>query len=197
MHRREPELALVEMRKSVDEFESWESRLFLGLACVANGMEAEALANIDTLDRVATRNELFPTRSAFHQLKGEYQLSLGNYDEATKQFSSARRYYDTLALREVLARAFDAQGESKKAIEQYLYIIKYQFSSFFEGTPLLWPLALYRVADLYERTGDAARAIEYYEKFLESQKNGDPDAWRVVRASESLALLGAAATNDG
>ncbi len=188
MYRHDPGYGVEEMQKAVIAYESWLGRFYLGLAYVAGGMESEALAVIDTLDAVASRNGLFPTRAAYYRVKGELQLARGNTDEATKQFASAQRYYDTLAVREALARAFDAQGDTEKAIAEYLYIVNHQYATFFEDTPLLWPLALYRVAGLYDRTGDTA-AAGYYTRFLESQKDGDPDAWRVVRSRDRLTSL--------
>jgi tetratricopeptide (TPR) repeat protein len=189
VYRHEPGYGVEEMQKAVIAYESWLGRFYLGLAYVAGGMESEALAVIDTLDAVAIRNGLFPTRAAYYRVKGELQLARGNTEEATKQFASAQRHYDTLAVREALARAFDAQGDTDQAIAEYLYIVDHQFATFFEGTPMLWPLALYRVADLYDRTGDTAGAAGYYTRFLESQKDGDPDAWRVVRSRDRLTSL--------
>jgi len=189
LHRNDPALALKEMRLSSDAFEGWLNHFYLGLVCVENGLERGAIAAIDSLDREAEDNGLFPTRAVYHQLKGEHALSQKDYDEATKEFVTAKRFHDTLAVREALARVFTAQEEYEKAIEQYLYIISHQFSTYFEGTPLLWPSALYGVADLHDRTGNTEGAVEYYVRFLESQNSGDPDAWRVVRSRERLALL--------
>jgi tetratricopeptide (TPR) repeat protein len=189
LRRRDAELALVELEKAFDARQSVLTAFLLGKAYIENGMDGDVQRLIGELAQTKRTSESYPKKSTVHFLRGEYLLSKGLYDEATIELAKAQDFYDNLAVREALARVSAARGDYEKAIEEYHYIIRHQFATFFERSPLLFPLANYRVAEIYDRIGDVDRAVEHYETFLETQKEGDDDAWRVVTALQRLESL--------
>jgi hypothetical protein len=55
--------------------------------------------------------------------------------------------------------------------------------------PALWNLDRFRLAQVYERLGDAARARSLYEAFVTEWKDGDPDIPELATARQRLAVL--------
>ena len=86
-----------------------------------------------------------------------------------------------------IAQLWVKRGEIDKAIEEYRLLVTTG-----PGTGLrrlINPIYHFRVAGLYEKTGDKARAIEHYKKFLEIWKNADPDLPEPGLARARLAAL--------
>ena len=54
---------------------------------------------------------------------------------------------------------------------------------------LINPLYHFRVAGIYEKKGDKAKAIEHYRKFLEIWKDADPELPEPGLAKARLAAL--------
>jgi tetratricopeptide (TPR) repeat protein len=79
------------------------------------------------------------------------------------------------------------RGEIDKAIEEYRLLMTSG-----PGTGLrrlINPIYHFRVAGLYEKKGDKARAVEHYKKFLEIWKNADPGLPEPGLAKARLAAL--------
>jgi hypothetical protein len=55
---------------------------------------------------------------------------------------------------------------------------------------LINPLYHFRVAEIYERKGNKAKAAEHYKKFLEIWKDADPELPEPGLAKARLAALG-------
>ena len=86
-----------------------------------------------------------------------------------------------------IAQLLARRGEIDKAIEEYRLLMTTG-----PGTGLrrlINPIYHFRVAGLYEKKGDKAKAIEHYKKFLEIWKNADPDLPEPGLARARLAAL--------
>jgi hypothetical protein len=60
----------------------------------------------------------------------------------------------------------------------------------------LWNLDRFRLAQVYERLGDAARARTLYERFADEWKDGDADIPELATARQRLAVLSKAGTSS-
>ncbi len=86
-----------------------------------------------------------------------------------------------------IAQLLARRGQLDKAIEEYRLLMTTG-----PGTGLrrlINPIYHFRVAGLYEKKGDKAKAIEHYRKFLEIWKNADPELPEPGLAKARLAAL--------
>jgi tetratricopeptide (TPR) repeat protein/TolB-like protein len=86
-----------------------------------------------------------------------------------------------------IAQLLARRGQIDKAIEEYRLLMTTG-----PGTGLrrlINPIYHFRVAGLYEKKGDKAKAVEHYRKFLEIWKNADPDLPEPGLARARLAAL--------
>ena len=95
--------------------------------------------------------------------------------------------YNMPFLKDVLARAYVANGEIDKAIAAYEDLITFDPQK--KGRYLVHPLYHYRLAKLYQEKGWEGKAIEQYEKFLDIWKDADPGIAEVEDAKQRLAEL--------
>ena len=92
---------------------------------------------------------------------------------------------------EAAGRAFDAMGQPDSALAQYERGIRSPEAGRFESDVGGLPLALRRAGELSEEKGDAAKAREYYNQFLELWQAADADLQPAVREVRGrLAALG-------
>ncbi|TET65794.1 MAG: tetratricopeptide repeat protein, partial [Candidatus Aminicenantes bacterium] len=96
-------------------------------------------------------------------------------------------FYNTLFLRDVLARAYREKGELDKAIAEYERLFSFDPES--KERHLIHPKYHYRLAKLYEEKGWEGKAIEFYEKFLLFWKDADPGIAEVEDAKKRLTGL--------
>jgi tetratricopeptide (TPR) repeat protein len=95
--------------------------------------------------------------------------------------------YNVPFINDVLARAYQQNGEVDKAIAEYERMITFDPKS--ENRRLIHPKYHYRLAILYEEQSDIAKAIEHYEKFLSLWKDADPGIAEVEDARERVGGL--------
>jgi len=88
--------------------------------------------------------------------------------------------YNLPFLRDTLARAYAARGQSGEAMEEYKRLLTSDAEA--KRCGLIQPRCHYRLARLYEDAGYNADALKEYQKFLELWKEADTDAPEVVDA---------------
>jgi tetratricopeptide (TPR) repeat protein len=90
-------------------------------------------------------------------------------------------------IKDALARAYQQNGETEKAIGEYERLITFDPST--EERCLIHPKYHYGQAKLLENQGDTTKPIEHYEKFLSHWKDADPGIAEVENARKRLAEL--------
>jgi tetratricopeptide (TPR) repeat protein len=95
-----------------------------------------------------------------------------------------------------LARAYEGLGARDSAIVVYeRCLFTGQLFRFDLDRVELAP-TYFRLGELYEGKGDRAKAADYYGRFVELWRNGDPDVQpRVTEVKRRLAALAAERTN--
>jgi serine/threonine protein kinase/tetratricopeptide (TPR) repeat protein len=164
-----------------------------GLAQLENHSFAEAQKTASELKEfIKTGTHKKEIRKYYH-LMGRIELESGDYSKAIDLFEQAlslapdrEEFIDSLAL------AYYKTGDLAKAQEHYEKLISLNpaFSSFgnvFFGD--LYSKAFYMMGKICEQQGDPAKAIEYYQKFLDLWKDADPGLPEVDDARSRLAAL--------
>jgi tetratricopeptide (TPR) repeat protein len=86
-----------------------------------------------------------------------------------------------------LAQAYYEAGEMDKARETYNRINRLTLGRLWWGD--IYVKSFYMLGKIWEQKGDAAKAIEHYEKFLDLWKDADPGLVEMDDARERLAGL--------
>jgi tetratricopeptide (TPR) repeat protein len=86
------------------------------------------------------------------------------------------------------ALAFLKKGEIEKAISEYEKITSLNLEIGLDR-PLIHPLSRYRLARLYEETGQREKAIDQYEKALTIWSNGEESLFEMKDARKKLKSL--------
>jgi serine/threonine protein kinase/Flp pilus assembly protein TadD len=174
---------------------------WFGLFDLNQGRIDSAKSRLRQMETVLPELKSFISWSTFKYVlfNGEVMLKEGNLEEcisycekelAAKIPPWAINYlvpYSIPFLRDVLARAYERNGEIEKAIAEYERLTTFDPTS--RDRLLIHPKNYYRLARLYEQQGDTAKAMENYEKFLDLWKNADPGIAEVDDASVRLAAL--------
>ena len=92
-----------------------------------------------------------------------------------------------LIARDILAKAYQQNGELDKSIAEYERLAKFDPEGV--SRQLIHPKYHYGLAKLYEQKGWKGKAIEHYEKFLTLWKDADPGIPDVEDAKKRLAGL--------
>jgi serine/threonine protein kinase/tetratricopeptide (TPR) repeat protein len=174
---------------------------FLGLVELKQGRIDSAKS------RVAKMKSLLPeidpsnkdqTEFLYDILQGEVLLTEGFVEQAIDVLEKASPLgipppiqfiilHNVPFIKDVLARAYQKNGEIDRAISEYERLITFDPST--EERCLIHPKYHYRLAKLYEQKDWKGKAIEHYEKFLDLWKNSDPGIAEIDEASERLAGL--------
>jgi len=120
-------------------------------------------------------------------LKGEVALASDRAAEALETFELAHRLKPAGDTLEAVALANLRLGRTAEAIGRYEELLGRDELGGEGQEP--WILAHYELGRLYEQTGDAAKARQRYERFLEIWKNADPEIRVVADARTRLAAL--------
>jgi tetratricopeptide (TPR) repeat protein len=95
--------------------------------------------------------------------------------------------YNIPFLKDILAQAYQRNGETDKAITEYERLINFDPNQ--ADRFLIHPKYHYRLAKLYEEKGENQKAIQGYQKFLIIWKNADDDLPEKIDAQKRLARL--------
>jgi tetratricopeptide (TPR) repeat protein len=174
---------------------------FLGLIELNLGRLDSVKSRLEEIQTVLLKEKLEKSWCTFLSiiLKGEVLLVEGNLEECisycekelvsnTPGWAIMEMFnYNFPFLRDVLARAYQQNGEIEKAIAEYERLTTFDPDS--RNRLLVHPKNYYRLAKLYEQQGDTNKAIENCEKFLTFWKDADPGIAELEDARKRLAGL--------
>jgi tetratricopeptide (TPR) repeat protein len=129
----------------------------------------------------------------YYNLTGRKELEKGNFSEAIKYFKQALSLlsYGPLTKRadfiDSLASAYYKSGDLEKAKAEYERITSLTTGRIAFGD--IYAKSFYMLGKIFETQGIIAKAIEYYEKFLDLWKDADPGIAEVEDARNRLAGL--------
>ncbi|NOR11690.1 MAG: tetratricopeptide repeat protein, partial [Candidatus Aminicenantes bacterium] len=170
-----------------------QARYVKGLILLAMKSEAEAKQMAAQLKEMLDRGIDNKAIKFYYHLMGEIERAGGNYSAAIEYFEKARALegYGPLAKRldfaNSLAMAYYESGDLESARDQYEEMTTFTSTRLQYGD--IYAESFYMVGKIYEQQGDTAKAIEYYEKFLDLWKNADPGIAEVEDARVKLANL--------
>jgi tetratricopeptide (TPR) repeat protein/tRNA A-37 threonylcarbamoyl transferase component Bud32 len=140
------------------------------------------------------------SQSAF--VREELQFARGCLAFVRGDLKTARRLLEPLAENtdvshrfHVLARLYEAHSKWPEAAARYEAVINNP-NLIATVWPALWNLDRFRLAQVYERLGDTARARALYERFADEWKDGDADIPELVTARQRLAALNGAVNSS-
>jgi len=193
---------------AIDRTNSWFtliSNIARGLIDLKEGRVDEAKARLDDIDaalpKVAVDEPTYVQLAEYHSLlfRAEILLAEGSLDECIEVLqslplpdmpalnSAGLFFYNQPTDRDVLARAYVAKGAVDDAIAEYERLITYDPDS--KDRRLIYPLFHFRLGVLYEENGQAEKAAQQYEKFLEIIGDPDPTVTEAPDARRRLAAL--------
>ncbi len=136
----------------------------------------------------------------YNHLSGEILLAEGKPREAISllekappkimislSYSPMMIAYNFPFLKDVLARAYEQNGEIDKAIAEYERLTTFSPKS--KEPFLIHPKYYYRLAKLYEKKGMKTKARENFERFLDLWKDADPGLPEYQEAQTRLTAL--------
>jgi tetratricopeptide (TPR) repeat protein len=183
-------------------YKIWDHFCF-GLVYVKQGKMDKAKSMLDEIESIQAQMETSDvptwTKVRHDWLQAEILMAEDLWDEAIGVYTSIEYppipqlrtdpifIYNMPFLQDTLARAYHENGQLEEAIAEYERKINFDPQS--EDRHLIHPKYYYRLAKLYEEKGDAVKAIENYEKFLELWKDADPGLPELEDAKKRLALL--------
>jgi DNA-binding winged helix-turn-helix (wHTH) protein/tetratricopeptide (TPR) repeat protein len=172
--------------KAVSEDDDGEIRLQAAaiLAC------AGATPETDRLLKSAQKTiDLLPETDLF--INGCKALNHGDYENAARQLQAADDIIDDLDTELFLAKAYIAarQWASAKAVLEGLEASKGRAIAEENSCPIIWPLAHYYLAVVFDASGERAQAIKYYSHFLNLWQAGDSNLALVANSKKRIAEL--------
>lgn len=171
----------------------------LGLIDVKQGNIDSAKAHLKEMETWLPKRRR-PGGSGYYELLGEILLAEKSYDEAISSLKDVKqrimpwiwntRYilgYNVQALESPLAQAYKEKGNLDEAIAIYERLTDPNPENR-EGR-LIYPKNYFELAILFELKGSKAKAVRFYEKFLDLWKDADPGTAEVEDARQKLAAL--------
>jgi tetratricopeptide (TPR) repeat protein len=120
--------------------------------------------------------------AASHLMPGLIALAEGRGREAVTALQAFRRLEgcEVCGLHD-LGRAFEAAGQPDSALAAYERAANAPALFRAAQTSFTLPRTYQRLAELYEERGERAKALEYYNRFLDLWQNADPELQPLVR----------------
>jgi len=174
---------------------------YLGLLDLRENRLEEALARLAEVKHfLDTSKEPQETRVAegvYYFLSAETHLTRGQVDEAISEFQKIPRAAVSLSqevtaiirnlpwMDDFFGRALEKKGEISKAIAEYERLLDTKST----GNILIHPFSRFRLARLYEQTGQREKAVEQYEKVVAIWAAADQGLLYVDEARARLKAL--------
>ena len=177
-----------------------QAGLEFAIAYAQLGRPDKAKPLIAEFERQAIREEKQIRWSAWQVARGEVAFAENRAADALTAFRLSA-HPDSGAVEPLmtgrnavrLARAFDRAGMSDSAIAYFESSVERREASSYNYAPLLLPLSLRRLGELYEAKGDIPRALKYYQEFVKLWRDPDPELQpQVAEIKERVARLLAA-----
>lgn len=172
--------------KAVEESDDNEIRIQAAsiLACAGNFPETDRL-----LKSGEEGSDLLPEAKMF--IEGCKALDRGDYKNAALQLQASDDIIDDLDTELALAKAYIGarQWDSAKAVLQDVEAMKGRAIAEEDSCPIIWPLAHYYLAVVFDESGDTKKAIKYYSRFLDLWHEGDANLVLIVNSKKRLVKL--------
>jgi tetratricopeptide (TPR) repeat protein len=192
-----PALALTQATRATAEAKSttpgWDSAYFAVLALSRLGRDADAAKALDALQGRVQKVPGTREQRNLHWLRGAMALDHGRAPEAVAELRQAdalltprgtippppihvRVWFD-------LGRAYLAARDDAGAAATFEKIVTRSERALY---PIEYVRSLYFLGQIAERRGDADKARQYYQRFIEHWGSGDVDPDRVADAKRQL-----------
>jgi serine/threonine protein kinase/tetratricopeptide (TPR) repeat protein len=151
-----------------------------------NGLVAESKALYKEMAENMDENQIV-NRMLLELCRGEIALAEGNFDDAINLFELAYRQREDNYVLESIAFAHLQKGDINKAVSHYEQLIGRHRTGGEDQE--YWIQTHYRLGRICEEIGDKAKAVRYYEDFLNIWKEADADIPMLIDAEKRLASL--------
>jgi len=126
-------------------------------------------------------------RMLLNLCRGEIAIADKNFDDAISHFELAYKDRADNYVLESIAFAYLKKGDMDKAISNYEQLIsRHKIGG---EDQEYWIQTHYILGQIYEEKGDKAKAVKYYEDFLNIWKDADADIPILIDAKKRLAAL--------
>jgi len=170
-----------------------------GIALIYKGDYKAAQDRAEAIKSIVEKGDYNPLHLDFyHLLVGELSIAQKNAEAAQVEINKLFGMTKMASPRykKLVAATSGLQGDYEKAIEQYIN----SFENWLLVNPAMRRIDLfdffeerskvnYNIAKIYEKMGNASKAIEHYEKFLELWKDADSGIPELEDAKKRLAGL--------
>lgn len=162
----------------------------LGKVAVATNLLRDMIARAHDPTAISGVNRSSNADQSYVSLvKGEIALRAGNASEAIEAFQLADQLQSTTLTTESLANAYRVLGKPQDAARVYEDALSHdKFPLLLEGQEYRI-LAHYELGKIYQKLGNTAKSKKYYEQFLNTWKDADPDIPVLKQARAEYAKL--------
>jgi tetratricopeptide (TPR) repeat protein len=154
-------------------------------------MQSLVLEMAEPIERALRENDLLRTQAHLRYVREEVQFARGCLALLQNRPAEARALLEPLARNSkirarhgALARTYESLQSWKEAAAEYERLLSNSHVKWWNA-----PLSIldqFRLARVYEKLGDPARALQWYERFTEDWKDADPDIPELIEARERL-----------
>jgi len=186
-------LAIAQALSDIDQQK--QALFILGLACLRNKLETEALQVAQELKQLVEHSNNLKHMRFYHHLMGTYYREKGLIAQAgdscgvaVSMLAAQHSQYDEHALcYDDLAATYEASGDLSRAEKTYENIIALTSGRLLWGD--IYVRSFYHLGKIYDRKGLTEKSREAYRQFLSLWKNADPGLPDLEEARRELKKL--------